>query len=412
MGVLTQDASPNSPNVQKCPQTQNNDFERPFDVRERDVDARNGRARGNDAKQGDLLQEHLVLETDDLDRAREFVNGVWEHHSSVMRRGRDYSLQWNEARLDRATVSFLRTPSRIHIECAPLSDCYRVTMHERGSLTHWINGYETVSTPTRAVIHSPGEELRLDTEPFRTLLLSFDGEVVREALIQRFGRVMPPESLVREFSLNSMAGTSLRSLCRWTARELDQPERGLLDSTNVVANLEGTLLTLFLDCLTRPAMAPKRVLEEVLEEVLEAKVARVEEWIDAHPGEAIRVDDLAQVASSSVRALENAFKRFRGCTPMEAVLRRRLVRARRVLQTAAPGTTVTSVATEHGFFHLGRFAVRYREAFGEPPSATLRTLCPEGDGMARSTAGENDRRSERSAARPWKDLPRTENGED
>lgn len=397
--VVTQDASPTSLNVQKCPQIYNNDVERPFNGRERDVDTRNGKARGNEAKQGDLLQEHLVLETDDLDRAREFVSGVWEHHSSVMRRGRDYSLQWNEARLDRATVSFLRTPSRIHIECAPLSDCYRVTMHERGSLSHWINGYETVSTPTHAVIHSPGEELRLDTEPFQTLLLSFDGDVVREALIRRFGRVMPPESLIREFSLNSMAGTSLRSLCRWTARELDRPERGLLDSSDAVANLEGTLLTLFLDCLTRPSMEPKRVLEEVLE----AKVARVEEWIDAHPGEAIRVDDLAQVASSSVRALENAFKRFRGCTPMEAVLRRRLIRARRILQTAAPGTTVTSVATENGFFHLGRFAVRYREAFGEPPSTTLRTLYPEGDGMARSGRGEDGRNPERSATRPRSD---------
>lgn len=351
------------------------------------MDTRNGRARGSDEKRGDLLREHSVLETDDLDQARNFVSGVWEHHTSVMRRGRTYGLQWNEARLDRASVSFLRTPSRIHIECAPLSDCYRITMHEQGSLAHWINGYETVSTPVKAVVHSPGDELRLDTEPFRTLLLSFDGEVVREALLRRFGRVLPPESLLREFSLNSIAGASLRSLSRWAARELDRPRRGLLGSSVAVDNLEGTLLTLFLECLAKPSLAPKRVLEEVAE----ARVARVEDWIDAHSGEAIRVDDLAQVASSSVRALENAFKRFRGCTPMEAVLRRRLLRARRALQMAAPGTTVTEVATENGFFHLGRFALRYRETFGEPPSATLRAVYPEGD-WAIDTDGRGDER--------------------
>ena len=34
--------------------------------------------------------------------------------------------------------------------------------------------------------------------------------------------------------------------------------------------------------------------------------------------------------------------------------------------------TVTDVAMAYGFFELGRFAGRYRHAFGEAPSRTLR----------------------------------------
>jgi hypothetical protein len=46
--------------------------------------------------------------------------------------------------------------------------------------------------------------------------------------------------------------------------------------------------------------------------------------------------------------------------------------ARRKLMMADPSaTTVTEIATEHGFWELGRFSVQYRWLFGEPPSSTL-----------------------------------------
>jgi transcriptional regulator GlxA family with amidase domain len=40
---------------------------------------------------------------------------------------------------------------------------------------------------------------------------------------------------------------------------------------------------------------------------------------------------------------------------------------------ASPGMTVTSVAYACGFSNLGRFAKYYHAAFGEHPSATLKT---------------------------------------
>ena len=46
--------------------------------------------------------------------------------------------------------------------------------------------------------------------------------------------------------------------------------------------------------------------------------------------------------------------------------------ARRALMLADPAAaTVTAIATEHGFWELGRFSVEYRAPFGESPSASL-----------------------------------------
>ena len=52
--------------------------------------------------------------------------------------------------------------------------------------------------------------------------------------------------------------------------------------------------------------------------------------------------------------------------------RLRLDEARELLRSARPGTTVSSLAMDCGFTHLGRFSAAYSEAFGETPVETLR----------------------------------------
>jgi len=62
-----------------------------------------------------------------------------------------------------------------------------------------------------------------------------------------------------------------------------------------------------------------------------------------------------------------------GMSPFQHLWLRRMCLAREALQTADPSIrTVTEIATEYGFWELGRFSVNYRSLFGEPPSVTLR----------------------------------------
>jgi AraC-like DNA-binding protein len=293
---------------------------------------------------------------------------MWERHRSVLKRGRKYGLRWHQADLTNISLTYIFSPSSIRVDCAPMSDTYRITMHETGRLDHRINGLAAVSTPRRAVLHAPGQELHLETEPFSTLLLTINGDFVRRGLAQRLGRKPTVDEWLRERSLTTPSGAALRALCRWTARELDRPEAEILNSDRAAASLERTLLMLFLDCVADHYPIDERRIEDLNE----VRVRHIEEWVDANFAEPIGIEDLAHVAGMSVRSIQTSFRRSRGCTPMQMVVRRRLEAAHKTLTHAVPGTRITQVAVDCGFFNFGRFSRQYRELFGETPSQTLK----------------------------------------
>jgi transcriptional regulator GlxA family with amidase domain len=105
----------------------------------------------------------------------------------------------------------------------------------------------------------------------------------------------------------------------------------------------------------------------------EQAVERAEAYVRAHPDSAVPISQLCRIAGVSERGLRNAFHSVRGMSPKQYVLTERLQRVRRALSDAGRRpTTITDVATNYGFFELGRFAASYRAAFGEAPSDTLR----------------------------------------
>jgi transcriptional regulator GlxA family with amidase domain len=102
-------------------------------------------------------------------------------------------------------------------------------------------------------------------------------------------------------------------------------------------------------------------------------VARVMAFLRDNIGEPVTVAELSRMAGVSERTLRAAFHDVIGLSPKQYAISGRLRAAHAALIAADPGTTtVTDVAMAYGFFELGRFAERYRHAFGEVPSRTLR----------------------------------------
>ncbi|PSF35006.1 AraC family transcriptional regulator [Aphanothece hegewaldii CCALA 016] len=87
----------------------------------------------------------------------------------------------------------------------------------------------------------------------------------------------------------------------------------------------------------------------------------------------ITVYDLCTKLHVSERTLWYGFQECFGMPPMAYLKTQRLNKIRQQLKAStASQTTVTDVATQWGFWHMGQFAKDYKKMFGESPSETLR----------------------------------------
>lgn len=109
-----------------------------------------------------------------------------------------------------------------------------------------------------------------------------------------------------------------------------------------------------------------------------ATLDRAIHYIETHAAEPIKLADIATAAGLSPRALQSAFRRYRGTTPLRYLHHVRLELAHRDLQAARPGDgqTVSAIASRWGFVQLSRFARDYQARYGVLPRRTLAEVGP------------------------------------
>ncbi|MEJ8820545.1 AraC family transcriptional regulator [Variovorax humicola] len=312
------------------------------------------------------LSSYRIFSSMDVDESSQFASRIWERNRTTILHG-DYGLRWNHLDAGKVAFSYVQHECTVDLRAqGPLSDRFRLFLHQSGAMEHRTGKHPFVSDPHNVVVHSPGMELKSILGPSKFLLVSFDGKCVRDAMEQRFHTisryqdwlgVLPPTADLR----------SLRSYTAWLVLELDNPNSPLCMAGPARGHAKRLLLTLFAECLAESAPEAS----EAVEDISLAQVRRAEEWITANLGEPIGVEEVASAIEVGIRSLEKSFKRVRGCTPQAFIMGRRLGIARQMLQGAGETASVTTIAMSLGFFELGRFSQRYRQLFGETPSMTL-----------------------------------------
>lgn len=298
--------------------------------------------------------------SDDVDEVREFVARGWGHHSRVVRgtgalgfdqtwvTGAATATGWVRAALGETIRASAREPI-LHL-AAPSGSTYRF-----GRRQH-------VASCGTVTFVAPGWEYTLDRPGGSAFAIGISDVRLREEVAARLpGARADLLFQARSIELGEPARAALvaavASFVESTAPAADQARLA-----HDEAGLIGTLAELLhAESVVGRAQA-----------ISSARLADLEAWIDAHLDSPITVGRLCRVAGLGERALQKAFESRRGMSPMRFVAERRLAAARRLLTVSSPNHDVTRIAMSLGFGHTGRFALLYRQAFGETPSQSLR----------------------------------------
>jgi AraC-like DNA-binding protein len=149
----------------------------------------------------------------------------------------------------------------------------------------------------------------------------------------------------------------------------------ILALPEVARAFEQQLIYLMIRCLTEGALSELTVGGHRHEAI----VARLEEFLAANPDQPLYLTEICAGIGVAERTLRLACEEHLGMGPIRYLSLRRMHLVRRALLRADPSTaTVTRLATDHGFWELGRFSVAYRALFCESPSDSLRRLRTSG----------------------------------
>ena len=240
-----------------------------------------------------------------------------------------------------------------------------VSMPVTGQLSSVSKAREFIAHPEQFSIRPPAQEQRYETtEQTDELYLGIKPGFLRTYCARWLGRPLPCDiEFAPVLSPSSPHGRAIRVVCEmFLGCASDTPQELHKRDSQFEEFIASTLLLHqphnFRDELLAPAPLPApRDLKRALD------------YIHANLPNPIQLGDLVKISNVPGRTLNEHFRRFLGGSPMAYVKRERLRFARELLMKS-DDTPVTEIATRCGFYHLGRFSVEYRRAFGETPSAT------------------------------------------
>jgi AraC-like DNA-binding protein len=320
----------------------------------------------------EVFASHRVAASTTMDEAAAKLSEVFLPVTiSSADRSPGLRMHLNALTAGRITFGYMRFREAVRVHTAEPVD-YHLDIPVQSQMTMRADrGTRFRATEKTAGVFMPGRSVELDCNDWfaQVAIMIPHRDLQSELELLLDVPASAPLEFDAEFDLTTDGGRAVLQ----AVRLVDEGSRrtpGLLAHPLAVRSLEQVFLHSLL--LGQPhnysaALAVPRVSSGA------RSVSRVVELLRNDPARPWTVGELASAVSTSVRSLQESFRRDLDTTPTAYLRRLRLERAREDLMTAASvTTTVSDVAARWGFLHVSRFASAYAERFGELPSATLR----------------------------------------
>ncbi|MGY2262455.1 AraC family transcriptional regulator [Pseudomonas sp. SDO55104_S430] len=287
----------------------------------------------------------------------------------------EHELDWPKGGVDTAfyrgqvascELYALRYGGQVEIRPRPFEDFVLVQMPLRGSATLESDGMGYGVSPGEVAILSPREQARVVWEEgCEQLILKLPRTLLAA------GQRALGDDLPEGFDLAPVSRLQRPLAIRWfrlvseLLEHLPEGEAGATPS-RWLQHLEQSLpLFLLSHCgaAQEPSPAPRLPARQL---------QKIDSCMREHLAQGISLSELAVAAGVSIRSLNTLCQREYGQSPMDRLRGLRLEAAREFL-LARPHCSVTEVALEFGFGHVGRFANYYRQRFGELPKQTVKS---------------------------------------
>ena len=202
---------------------------------------------------------------------------------------------------------------------------------------------------------------------FSSATVSLPREELAAASVAIVGREFPDTSARQFIRPNPKLMERLLALHEMVG-QMAKTTPDLFAAAEVVRALEQQLVYTLVKCLTEGTVSTTTT-GTLRHDLI---VARFEEFLEANPNTPLYLTEVCAAIGTAERTLRIACEEHVGMGPIRYLHLRRMHLVRRALLRADSSTTVTRIATDHGFWELGRFSVAYRQLFGEVPSVTLK----------------------------------------
>jgi len=317
------------------------------------------------------LSAHRLFRSHDLDETRDRVAQVYcPHRLETLGRDRVDACH-NHIRGERLSLNYMEYGAQTRIEPGELGSFYLMQIPLAGGARIANGADRYASDPAAAAVLNPHRPTAMTwADGTRQLLVQIDRAALQKLLCEVLGAQMDrPLKFNGPLDLRQGPGAALRQFILHLVGEIDAGRSTFGQAGLMNRQIESTLMTGLIEALDNNYSG---FLGRPPGSAAPGKLRLAEDYIEANLDQPITLEDIARAAGTTARSLQMAFRQFRGTTPMGFLRDRRLDRAHQALMDARPGATVTDIASDWGFTHLGRFSQIYRARFGKSPSDTLR----------------------------------------